>query len=428
VKRFANAEAVADLSKALEVLNTLPETAARDTEELSLQMLLTTPLIATKGYTAPEVETALYRARDLSQRIGGNPRLSSILGGLASFYYNRGELPTALELANQMLSFAERKDDPIRLVWAHYTLGLILDGLGDLSSSRNHFEKSIVHYNFQDRKSYGFVQDPGATGLSALANVLQALGYPEQALEKHRQAMDWARKLGDPFTLQWVLNAACQLHFQRGEFHSALEMEEEQIAVCRTHGFESVLREGIARRGLALTYVGRNDEGISLIHQIWEMVKAQTRDEQTRDFDILYLVAHAYRKSGQAIRGLKAFADAQTLSNERVVRPVALLEVGFPQNEQLRLKANLLLLLNDAAKLTEAERLFRSAIQIERSCGAKWYELQSTTALARLLRDTGRRDEARKILAEIYGWFTEGLDLPDLKEAKALLDELSGSA
>jgi hypothetical protein len=135
------------------------------------------------------------------------------------------------------------------------------------------------------------------------------------------------------------------------------------------------------------------------------------------DFSILYVAAEAYWRSGQPIQGLKAFADAEALSNE----------VGFPQTERLRLKGNLLLLLKDSASLIEAERLFRSAIQIERSCGAKWYELQSTTALARLLRDTGRTGEARAMLAEIYGWFTEGFDTADLKDAKALLDEWSNS-
>lgn len=90
----------------------------------------------------------------------------------------------------------------------------------------------------------------------------------------------------------------------------------------------------------------------------------------------------------------------------------------------MRLKANLLLLLKDPAKLSEAEQLIRSTIQIERSCGARWSELRSTTVLARLLRDTGRPDEARVMLAEIYCWFTEGFDTADLKDAKALLDEL----
>jgi class 3 adenylate cyclase/tetratricopeptide (TPR) repeat protein len=414
VKRFANAEAIADLSRALEMLNNLPESRARDTEEIGLQMLLTRPLIATKGYTAPEVERACYRARDLSQRMGDSPHLSAILGGLFSVYYNRGELPTALELANQMLSFAERKNDPIRLVWAHYSLGMIFVDSGDYFSSRHHFEKSLALYNFQERQSYGFVQDPGATGLSRLADVLQTLGYPEQALEKYRQATDWARRLGDPYTLQWVLHQAFRLRFQRGEFQSAIEAAEECIAICKKHGFERALGRAIVDRGLALTYVGRNDEGISQLLQMLESVEAKAGENEGKDFPLLYYVAEAYWRSGQPIQGLKAFADAEALSNE----------VGFPQTGRLRIKGNLLLLLKDSASLIEAERVFRSAIKIERGGGAKWSELRLTTALARLLRDTGRRDEARAMLADIYNWFTEGFDTADLKEAKALLDEL----
>jgi predicted ATPase len=120
------------------------------------------------------------------------------------------------------------------------------------------------------------------------------------------------------------------------------------------------------------------------------------------------------RTTGQAIQGLKAFAEAEAHSNQ----------VG-PQMKQLRLKANLLVLLKDPTKLLEAEQLFRSAIQIERSCGAKGSEMLSTIALARLLRDTNRRDEARAMLAEIYNWFTEGFDTADLKDAKGLIDELA---
>jgi hypothetical protein len=134
------------------------------------------------------------------------------------------------------------------------------------------------------------------------------------------------------------------------------------------------------------------------------------------DFRKLYFAAEAYWRSGQAIQGLKAFADAQALS----------IEVGpLLWRLRLRLKGNLLLLLKDPTSITEAEQLFRSAIQIERHCGAKWRELQSTTALARLLLDTNRRDEARAMLSEIYDWFTEGFDTADLKDAKALLDELN---
>jgi class 3 adenylate cyclase/tetratricopeptide (TPR) repeat protein len=409
VERFANAEAVANLSRALEVLNKLPESRERDTGELGLQMLLTTPLIATKGYTAPEVEKACYRAKDLSQRVGDTPHLSAILGGLTSVYYNRGELATALELANQMLSLAERKDDPVRLVWAHNALGLILNDLGEFSSSRHHLEKSIAHYDFQGQHNYGWVQDPGACGLSALAGVLQVLGYPEQALAKQHQAMDWARRVGDPFTLQWVLRAGTHLHFQRAEFQSALELVEEKIAVCTTHGFEPSLRYAIALRGLVLTYLDRNDEGIAQILQVSEGLDAKTPEE----FGILYSVAEAYEKSGRAIQGLKALAEAQAQSKD--VRP---------QMKQLRLKANLLVLLKDPTKLLEAEQLFRSAIQIERSCGAKGSELLSTVALARLLRDTNRREEARAMLSEIYGWFTEGFDIAVVRDAKALLEEL----
>src|SRR5215469_8966629 len=149
----------------------------------------------------------------------------------------------------------------------------------------------------------------------------------------------------------------------------------------------------------------------------WRVWKPRPARNEGKDFPLLYNVAEAYWRSGQPIQGLKAFADAEALSNE----------VGFPQTGRLRIKGNLLLLLKDSASLIEAERVFRSAIKIERGGGAKWSELRLTTELARLLRDTGRRDEARAMLSDIYNWFTEGFDTADLKDAKALLEELSNS-
>jgi len=135
----------------------------------------------------------------------------------------------------------------------------------------------------------------------------------------------------------------------------------------------------------------------------------------TEDFDILYLAAlRRTRNLGGPSKGCKAFAEAQAHW------------VG-PQMRQLRLKANLLVLLKDATKLLEAEQLFRPAIQIEQSCGAKWFELLSAITLARLLRDTNRRDEVHRMLAEIYDWFTDVFDTDDLNDAKALLIELSDS-
>src|SRR5262249_20683306 len=91
--------------------------------------------------------------------------------------------------------------------------------------------------------------------------------------------------------------------------------------------------------------------------------------------------------------------------------------------EMLRLKGEDLLL-QDAEACSQAEAFFRAALQVAREQEAKWWELRTAVSLARLLRDTKRLDEARAVLGAIYNWFTEGFDLPDLKDAKALLDEL----
>jgi tetratricopeptide (TPR) repeat protein len=170
------------LRKALELVETLLPTSERLIEEVCLQMALTTPLIATKGYTSPEVEKGCNRALELCQQLGEAPQLFTVLGGLQSIYYNRGELGIALELARRMLRLAEIGRDRVLLLWGHYALGFTLASQGVLKSARDHLERSIALYDVRKGGSYGFVQDPGPTAMALLSHVVYSLGYPDQAL------------------------------------------------------------------------------------------------------------------------------------------------------------------------------------------------------------------------------------------------------
>jgi class 3 adenylate cyclase/tetratricopeptide (TPR) repeat protein len=411
--RSAYTEAISHFNKGLELVKNLPETLERTSEELRLQIALTSPLTATKGYTAPEVETAGRRALELCQQIGEDRKLFAALARLYSFYANRGDFGRGLELSREMLRLAENVQEPVFLVWAHYCLAHTLSMLGELETARAHMEQSLAHYDFEHLHEYGFIQDPGATGLALSAHVLYSLGYPDQALRRGLKGLAHARKLSHPYTLVWVLNSVGAIHARRGEFDNAEKLYTEQVALSREQNFPSFLASGIVGQYLATTE-REPEEAISRIRESSELFPtAQANPEQQT---YLIRLAYAYKKLRWPLEGLAVVAKALELIHETGGSVFA--------TECYRLKGDLLLMENTDSE-SEAQHCFRVAIRLARAQSAKIPELQATASLARLLDKQGRRDEARAMLADIYGWFTEGFDTADLKDAKALLEELS---
>jgi len=413
IKRSANVEAVTHLTKGLELLKLLPETPDRINEEIGLQLTLTTPLIATKGYTAPQVETACKRARDLCQRLGQTSHTFSVLGSLCSIHSNRAELQTALELAEQMLVIARRERNPMFLLWANYALGFTLADQGEFVGARVHLEQSLAFYDSGQRYLQNFVQDPGVTGLAMLALVLFDLGYPEKALQRGREALALGRKLSHPYSLAFALGWLGLLYAERGEHLLSQQLEEEMIALSGENGFVLLAALGTIWRGSAMVEQGVMGEGIASI-QRGLAIFTDERSEEERLFHV-FLLAAAYGKLGRSREGLALLEELLVLVNKTGKRSL--------ESNVYRLKGELLLT-QHAANQLEAEQYFRMAISIARRQEARAYELRATTSLARFFVGQGRRNEARTMLAKIYGWFTEGFDTADLKDAKALLDEL----
>ena len=231
IERSANLEAISFFRRGLELVTSLAPGTDRTMEELRLQMAVSTPVAATKGYLDPEVEDASKRALELSREIGDSPQLFTVLGGLNSIYFNRGELEVALELGRRMLRLAEAQRNPEMLLWAHYSLGFSLHFRGILKLARYHLERSLAFYDPRKGGTYGFVQDPGPTATMLLAHVLYKLGYPDQALERTRQALAVARSLSHPFTTAWVLGFVGELYWRRGDKLAAQEVWEEMAAL-----------------------------------------------------------------------------------------------------------------------------------------------------------------------------------------------------
>jgi predicted ATPase len=273
--------------------------------------------------------------------------------------------------------------------------------------------------------------DIGVTSLPYLANVLWVLGYPDQALTRSRAALTLAQEIAHPYTtaLVWIVNTVLHQHLH--EAQAVQQQAETLITLCNEHGF-SALFTGTTHRGWALAMQGQEEEGIQQIQQGMATDRA-IGAEVWRPYH-LALLAEAYGKTGQIEEGLTALAEALAAVNKTGER--------FYEAELYRLKGQLTLqkfqvsgstfqatnpqslTLNPQAE-AEAEACFHKAIEIARKQQAKSLELRATVSLVRLWQQQSKKDEARQMLAEIYGWFTEGFDTADLKEAKALLEELN---
>jgi class 3 adenylate cyclase/tetratricopeptide (TPR) repeat protein len=417
-QRSAYVEAVAHLTKGLELLQTLPDTPERIQQELTLQLALYDALTTVKGVMAPEVEKTILRAQELCQQLGETPQMFPMLWRLCVVYANRGEQHTALELAEQMMRLAQSVQDPYLLSVAHWMLGATLGLLGELTSARTHLEQAVARYDPQQHPPSTLITtDLRVNCLSHAAWALWRLGYPDQALKKSQEVVALAEGLSHPQSLAYALAyAAAGVHLLRREEHLARERAEEVMALSTEQGFPFWLAVGMGVRGWALAEQGQVEEGI-----------AQMRQSRTPFLALLapYVLAEAYGKVGQIEEGLTVLAKELALVDKTGTR--------VSEAELYRGKGELLLMQEDSRlragghreKTEEAEECFLKAVEIAKRQQAKSLELRAVMSLARLWQQQDKQDEAHQMLAEIYGWFTEGFDTKDLQEAKMLLDELS---
>ncbi len=416
VRLSAHEEAIAHFTKALSLLETLPEGPEHTRQELALQVLLGNALLATKGYTAPEVGECYARARVLCRQAGETPQLFPVLHGLHRFYLARAELQTSRDLAEQCLELAHRQADPSLLVPAYRMMGTTLFFLGEFAPALEHFERGIALYDAERHRPYALLcgQDEGVGCRGYSAWALWDLGYPDQALARSREALTLAQTLSHPYSLAYALVLAAWLRHFRREAPETKELAEAAIDLSAKRGFAFWWTFGTVLRGWALMEQGQVEAGTELISQGLDA---------TRSMGIgigrphaLSMLAEARAKAGQIEEALALLDEALATAHEN--------GEACSFADLYRLKGEHLLALSDENQ-AEAEACFRQAIKIARQRSAKLVELRTVTSLSRLWWSQGKSEKARQLLAQAYGWFTEGFDIIDLKEAKALLDALS---
>jgi class 3 adenylate cyclase/predicted ATPase len=411
--RSAMTEAAAQFRKGLDQLALLPDDRERQRQELELRSALGAVLIVVKGFAAPETGQAYGRARELWEQLGSPSELVHIPFGQSFYHVYRGELGLAQSLAEDLLRLSRRRNDAAGLILGHLSAGRALMFAGRFAPSRYHLEEMLALYDPISRHSLAqqAAVDPQIGSLAHLGIVLYCLGFPDRALARSRAAVAGARRLDLPASLASSLSLGAILLSFVGDEVTLDNWGRQLVAVATEQGFPAWRAAGTIYRGWVKTRKGDAAEGISLLRS-GSMAYRATGAEAAMPHFITYLTK-AYEIAGQIDDGL-ALLDQTLQIIERTGE-------RWVEAELYRHKGQLLLRQGHAVA---AEELYRKALSIAREQEAKLWELRAAVSLTRLRRDQGRRAEARDLLAPVYGWFTEGFDTADLKEAKALLDEL----
>jgi class 3 adenylate cyclase/predicted ATPase len=409
--RSAMAEAVAQFQKALDELALLPNAPERHRQELELRSGLGAVLMAAKGFAAPETGHAYARARELWEQIGSPSEFLQIPYGQSRYHMFRGELDLSQRLNKDLLRLSRQRNDSAGLVLGHYSSGCSLMFAGRLASSRAHLEQAIAVY--ASTSDHSLVQraavHPQVTSQAFLANVLFCLGFPDQAMARISTAIAEARMLAHPATLATALGFGARLLSFGGDNPVLGEWVDEMVASTTDQVLAQWNAGTTVFYGLLKVKNGDLTEGISLLRS----GLAAYRATGTKMFisHLTALLAAAYEIAGDAQEALTLLDDALALTGER-----------WFTAELNRHKGELLL---QRGHTEVAEELYRKALSIAVEQEAKMWELRAAMSLARLWRDQCRRAKARDLLAPVYGWFTEGFDTADLKDAQALLNELT---
>ena len=399
----------------------MPITPALRREHIQLQVAIITPLMHVKGYGAPETKAAAERARLLieqAEALGEPPEdpllLFSVLFSFwtASFVAFNGD--AVRELANQFLTLAEKRRATAPLMIGHRMMGSVLHR-GDFAEGRAHLDRAIALYDPSEHRTLAarFGQDVRVAALSYRSWALWMLGYPDAALGDASCPIKEG-EIGQAATLMYALVHACVIQVECGNYSEANEQVIELVSLAEEKGAQFWKALGLSVRGCLLVLGGRSVDAIQMITSSITALRS-TGSTLWLPLHLPYL-ARAYGEDGQfddAWRCIdEAIASVET-TNERWIE----VEVHRTGGEIALLSPN-----PDAAK---AEAYFQRALMVARKQQAKSWELRAAMSMARLWRDQGRQDEARDLLARVYGWFTEGFDTLDLKEAKALLDALA---
>ena len=421
-QRSALVEAIQQITLALDQIATLPATAALRSEEIKLQIALISTLYPVKGYGSQETRAAVERARLLIERseaLGESPEdpllLFSVLYAIWAANYMRSDCDSVLELAVQFMALAQTQTATAPVMIGHRLMGLSLWDSGDVVAARAYYDRAIALYDPARHRHLAarFGHDSRVAALSVQSLALSVLGYPQAARAAAARAIEEARAISHANTLMYALIVASVASVYCGDYAEAGALADEQVALTDQTGSLFWRGYGMMQRGCVWALTGNASDAVQAITSgitAWRSAGSAT----LRQSYLAYL-AWAHAKLGQFDDAARCIGEAMTAvrTKERWFEP-----------EANRLAGEIALLLPQP-DTASAEAHFERALAVARDRQEKSLELRAAMSMARLWRSQGRRRQARDLLAAVYGWFTEGFETRDLKEAKASLDELA---
>ena len=412
VARFANLEAISHLDTGLELLNQLPDTEARDRQELSLRLALGPALMIVRQYIGPDVEANFRAMLAVSETLADTAGLAAGFLGYHRYFVVSGDLPAGHAQDLKNLKLAESLGDERLLRTAHWGLGASHLWRGDVAAARDHFADVYRDLTVKDNKSFiaSHLEAPGVTcrAFAAAATILS--GYPQQAIGLLDEALDLADRLDHPYQKAIPQGFLGIVRYLRGEPQKTLAAAESLAAVCAENEIAALAPiadilaawarvQQQSEAGAAALEGGR--EAMTNLLPLWQPLWSP-------------LVFEYELSCGDAAAAIDTLEATLAWAEERDER--------MTESELRRLRGALTLAAGGNA--AEAETWFRDALAVARRQHAKWWELRAATSLARLWQSQGKSLQARDLLGPVYDWFTEGFDTADLIEAKALLEDL----
>ncbi len=418
-QRSANVEAVAHLSRGIDGLKGLPETPERNRRELDLQLALGPALMSVHGFGAFQARGVYQRARTLAEALADDrARFAAIWGcwgSLGNAPDARGARYEQSSLADELTRVAERIGDPDLLLQAYHSAWATVGpmGHGKLSASHEHMRTGLPLYDLERHRGHALIyggHDPAVCGYGQSAMTSWLLGYPDRALQEAGTATELAGMLSHEPSVGHAMWFVGTVHYFRQDVANTLETGDRMIALGREHRLALYEAIGLIFRGWALAKLGKGDGALP------DMRQAVARYNGTARMSVLLfttVLAEAELLAGHVADAMQRLEAAD---REAIQREQPLWRIGI-----LRAKGEALMARGDGA----AEAYLRESVEIARHQQAKSMELRAATDLARLLERDGRPGAARDLLAPIYGWFTEGLDTPDLRDAADMLAGLA---
>ncbi|HEX5646639.1 MAG TPA: adenylate/guanylate cyclase domain-containing protein [Nitrospira sp.] len=412
--RSANVEALNHFNRALVMVKDLPEGPERDASELELLIAQGAPMMTVKGYASQEIERNYLRAKQLSQENGDSGRHFLAVWGLWVFHLVRGPLVAACDLAEHLLSLAQREQSPDMLIRAHESVGSTYSFLGRFDEAKTHLfaAKSLYDPDRHRSRVQPYTQDPGITARIILARTLWILGEVDEVEVLSQNAIAMARELEHPFTLAFALATVSWIYSTIRDADRTLAFSEEAIVLSTKYSFEVTLAWATSFQGWALAEQGE-EQGLGRL--VEGLSAAQAAGASLNNTFTLALLAEQYLKQKRIDEGLSALSEAQKLVCSQGER--------CWQAELLRLKGELLLEQSEPS-VSAAEQCFAKALRVAQEQHARMLELRAAVSMARLLSKLNRLDAAQQVLQTACALFTGRVDNPDLIEARKFLEEL----